>query len=93
MDNLFAVVHSPCESSPAALCTKNNQANWRFFLGFFPALSHLTNQTCPHTLLALLWIRCSLSATALMVKGFYVIDQNLIDLSFYLIKIPENRDL
>ena len=36
VDNLFAVVYTPGASCPAALCTKNNQPNWRFLLGFFP---------------------------------------------------------
>lgn len=35
VDNLFAAVHIPIESSPTALCTKNNQPKRRFLLGFF----------------------------------------------------------
>ena len=38
VDNLFAGVHKPGISSSAALCTKNNQPNLRFLLGFSPGL-------------------------------------------------------
>ncbi|CAD0262458.1 hypothetical protein DENIT_12439 [Pseudomonas veronii] len=69
MDNLFAVVHTPCKSSPAALRTKNDQANPRFFLGFLCDHSDYPAQSFPQSLLALLWIRCSLTAAALINKG------------------------
>jgi len=61
-------------------------------MGFFAASVYFSEPTCPHSLLVLLWITCSLSAEGLINKGLHGVDQNLIDVSGFSAETPESLD-
>ena len=75
-----------CSPLPTSLANQalqpSGQKTTSLSHGFFGLFSANNSTSCPQSLLALLWIRCSLSAVGHMDQGLHGFDQLLIKCAF-----------